>query len=65
MEAYYALLMCGGVSLCLSLSALIQGKDLQAIFMLMFAILSALLAIFFKLVEIKKIIEKNDINKYS
>ena len=33
--------------------------------LLMFAILSALLAIFFKLVEIKKIIEKNDINKYS
>lgn len=65
MEAYYALLICGGASLCLALSALIQAKDLQAIFMLILAVLATLLAVFFELVEIKRILEKYDNDKYN
>ena len=65
MGAYYALLMCGGVSFLLAFSALIQGKELQAVFLLIFVVLSILLAIFFKLVEIKRQLDKNDIDKYS
>lgn len=65
MGPYYALLMCGGAGFLLAFIALLQGKELQALFLLFFVVLSALLAIFFKLIEIKSLIEKNNKDKYS
>jgi len=62
MGVYYAIALSGGLGGILAYAFLIQGKSLQAVFMLFFVVLCSVVAVFFKLTElnenIKKLLEK-------
>ena len=58
MLPYYTMILCGGLAFVLAFSSLVNGKELQAIFFLVFAVLCAQIAIFFKLAEIDSAIKK-------
>ena len=59
---YYAMILCGGIAFILAFSAFVQGKELQAIFLLAFVVLCVQLVIFFKLKEIESDIKKRKNN---
>ena len=62
MLPYYTMILCGGLAFILAFSAFVQGKELQAIFLLVFVVLCAQIAIFFKLVKIDSGIKKGKNN---
>ena len=63
MGAYYSIALCGGLSAILAFSAFLQGREIQAVFLLVFTILCSIIAVFFKLSELNeniiKLLERN------